>query len=209
MGGVNRAEVALRPPGDDLGGFPTRRISTRRNLYRVHRSERGPWFFGSSGGGRFDLRDGRGTCYLALDRRTAIREVVGAELHDQGVLPANFLAERMLSRLRPPAPWSVADLCHDTAADYGVTREIHTLTPYSVPQAWAAELDRLVDGLLYQTRFTTAAGPNGLAIFGAAGAVDWPADTAPIPLTLAARSEGITIARQPRTARIVRPPRRP
>lgn len=206
---MNRARVALRPPGDDLVGFPTRRISTRRNLFRVHRSDRGPWFFESSGAGRFDLRDGRGTCYLALDQRTAVREVVGAELHDQGVLPATFLTERALSQLRLPAARTVANFCDDAAADFGVTREIHTLTPYSVPQAWAAELDLLVDGLLYQTRFTTAAGANGLAIFGTAGAVDWPADPAPVPLTLAALSEGITVEQRPRSARIVRPPRTP
>ncbi|WP_305091850.1 RES domain-containing protein [Prescottella sp. R16] len=46
-------------------------------LLRGHRVANSPWWFASSGGGRFDLALPRGTCYLALDEATAIRETVG------------------------------------------------------------------------------------------------------------------------------------
>lgn len=203
-----RERVALADPGPrPLDGFPAWTLTPRRRLVRGHRAAKGPWWFASSGGGRFDLPPPRGTCYVAFDDRTAIRETVGEVLAVGGVVAAEFAAERVLSTLRIPARRRLADTCAESAADFGLTRELCTLTPYDVPRRWAAALAGGFDGLRYQTRFTTGAGANAAALFGAAGARDgWPVDDAPEPFGIAARRCGFTVAAPPRVVRIVEPP---
>jgi len=56
------AAVTLEParlPPDDLSRFPAFGVDRRRSLYRIHRTDAGPWWFSGDGSGRFDLRDGR------------------------------------------------------------------------------------------------------------------------------------------------------
>ncbi|MCF8611697.1 RES family NAD+ phosphorylase [Gordonia sp. HY285] len=101
---MTREQVALQSPGDrDLTGFPVTSVTAQARLYRAHRRDLGPWYFGNSGGGRYDLADDRGTCYLAFDPATAIRETLGASLHQLGVVTAKFARERVLSELNLPA----------------------------------------------------------------------------------------------------------
>ncbi|WP_433604234.1 RES family NAD+ phosphorylase [Prescottella agglutinans] len=203
-----RQRVALVEPGSrPLDGFPGWPLTTRRRLLRGHKTANGPWWFASSGGGRFDLDAPRGTCYVAFDERTAIRETVGEVLASAGVITSEFAAERSLSTLRVPARRRLADTCAEAAADFGLTRELATLTPYVLPRRWAAALADLFDGLRYQTRFTTGAGANAAALFGPAGARDdWAVDDAPEPFGVAARRCGFTVGAPPRTVRIVEPP---
>lgn len=113
--------------------------------------------------------------------------------------------ERVISRLHLPEDRQAANLCAETAANFGVTREIHTHVPYDIPQAWARALDDVADGILYQSRFTTAATVNALAIFDTAGPADWPADPAPTPLAILAGEAGMTVAETPHTVTIVSP----
>ncbi|MFZ2527676.1 MAG: hypothetical protein WAX14_08495 [Rhodococcus sp. (in: high G+C Gram-positive bacteria)] len=63
----------------------------------------------------------RGTCYLAFDERTAIRETVGEALATTGVISADFAADRQLSILALPHDHPVADTCAEQAADFGLT----------------------------------------------------------------------------------------
>lgn len=206
---MSREQIALQPPGSrDLTSFPMAAVGAGTDLWRVHRRGLGAWFFSSSGGGRFDLTGGgRGSCYLAFDPATAIREVLGVSLHQFGVVTAKFAREYVLSQLSLPADRPVADLCDERAADFGVTREIHTVTPYAVSQAWAAALDEVADGVLYQSRFTTAAaGPNAVAVFDAAGPADWPAGARPQPLGLAAQQAGFAVLGAARGLAITDPP---
>ncbi|GAB2647160.1 hypothetical protein GCM10027068_28240 [Prescottella soli] len=205
---TTRERIALAEPGSQpLDGFPGWLLTPRRRLLRGHKTRNGPWWFASTGGGRFDLDEPRGTCYVAFDERTAVRETVGEVLTSGGVVTAEFAAERSLSTLRVPARRRLADTCAETAADFGLTRELCTLTPYELPRRWATALAGLFDGLRYQTRFTTGPGANAAALFGAAGARDdWPVDDAPEPFGVAARRCGFTVGALPRTVRIVEPP---
>ena len=207
MGGVSRDQVALQPPGARaLAGFPLVTIAPDTEVFRGHRRTLGPWFFSGSGAGRFDLDGGRGTCYLAVDAATAVREVLGAALHQLGFVSTAFAAERVISRLRLPTAREVADLCDGRAAEYGVTREIHTLTPYDTTRAWATALDAIAGGVRYASRFTTGPAANALAVFDTAGPASWPPDSAPVPFAMAARHAGLTVAGPPRTVTIVQPP---
>lgn len=204
---MSRDQVALQPPGArTLAGFPLVSITPDTEVFRGHRRPLGPWFFSGSGAGRFDLDDGRGTCYLAVDAATAVREVLGPTLHQLGFVPAAFAADRAVSRLQLPTAREVADLCDGRAAEYGVTREIHTLTPDETTRAWATALDAIAGGVRYASRFTTTPAANALAVFDTAGPASWPPDPAPVPFAVAARDAGITVAGAPRTVTILRPP---
>lgn len=205
---MTREVIALGPPDNRyLAGFPTWSLTTRRQLWRGHRAGNGPWWFASSGRGRFDLGEPRGTCYVAFDERTAIRETVGEVLAGSGVISHDFADERVLSRLRIPARRTLADTCAEEAATYGLTRELCTVTPYDIPQQWASALAGSCDGLRYQSRFTTGTTANAAALFDAAGVrEDWAVDDAPEPFAAAARRYGFTVGSVPRTVRIVQPP---
>lgn len=207
MGRVSRDEVALRAPGTrPLAGSPGWRLTPRRDLFRGHRTANGPWWFAYSGSGRFDLTAPRGTCYLAFDERTAIRETVGDTLASFGVIAHVFAAERCISTLRVPSRHVLADTCAESAADFGLTRELCTITPYDIPHAWAEAFDAHFDGIRYQTRFTTTATANAAAVFGPAGEASWPSDAHPESFAAGARRCGFTVESPPRSVRIVPPP---
>ncbi|NMM91955.1 hypothetical protein B2J88_48120 [Rhodococcus sp. SRB_17] len=204
---MSRDGVVLGPPSRPLHGFPDCKLTPAQPLHRGHSTGNGPWWFASSGGGRFDLTPPRGTCYLAFDELTAIRETVGAALALTGVISDTFAADRQLSTLTVPHDHRLADTCADTAADFGMTRELVSMTPYAVPQEWAAAFDATFAGIRYQTRFTTGPNPNAVGLFGEAGeAATWPTDPNPQPLTAAARRNGFTVASPPRSVRIIPPP---
>ena len=207
MGSVTRDDIALRTPGPrPLTGFPDWRLTGRKQVARGHRTAHGPWWFSSSGGGRFDLPAPRGTCYVAFDVRTAIRETVGEALATLGVISNAFAAERSLSTLRVPGIHVLADTCAESAAEFGLTRELCSMTPYDVPHAWAVAFDAEFDGIRYQTRFTTGATANAAAVFGPAGEAPWPVDPRPEPFAVAAKRCGIVVQPLPRSVRIVDPP---
>ena len=207
MGGVTREDVALRAPGTrTLTGFPGWRLTGRRQVKRGHRVSNGPWWFSSSGGGRFDLSAPRGTCYIAFDETSAIRETVGEALASLGVIAHDFAAERALSTLRVPGTHDLADTCAAAAAAFGLTRELCSMTPYDVPRVWAAAFDVEFDGLRYQTRFTTGPAANAAAVFGPSGEMSWPVDPRPESFAAAARRCGIAVQPLPRSVRVLDPP---
>ncbi|NKZ80542.1 RES domain-containing protein [Rhodococcus hoagii] len=108
VGCMTREVIASGSPENrSLTGFPTWSLTTRRQLWRGHKAGNGPWWFASSGRGRFDLVEPRGTCYVAFDERTAIRETVARCSRPPQSSPASSPTRRVLSRLRiPPAgPW--------------------------------------------------------------------------------------------------------
>ncbi|WP_336879568.1 RES family NAD+ phosphorylase [Rhodococcus globerulus] len=203
---MSRDSVALGSPTRTLHLFPGRTLTTAQKLHRGHSTGNGPWWFASSGGGRFDLNPPRGTCYLAYDELTAIRETVGAPLANTGVITHAFSADRQLSTLTVPHDHRLADTCAEEAADFGLTRELASMTPYAIPQEWAAAFDATFTGIQYQTRFTTGAKPNAVGLFGEAGEAPWLVDPNPEPFTAAAQRNGFTIVRPPRTVRIIPPP---
>jgi len=172
-----RERVGLRPPPANaaaLRDFPRKRLATTTDLFRVARRGRSPWWFGSSGAGRFDLPPPDGTCYLAADEIGALLEIVGADRTGGAVSPS-FLAERRLRRLRVPAERQLGDLTSRRASGFGITAEIGTLVPYDLPQAWAARLHAAgCHGLAYWLRHDPAR-TEGIALFGPEGVDEgWP-----------------------------------
>lgn len=208
----DREEVAQREPLTSLAGFPAYDLMADEPLHRAHHHASGPWWF-SSTGGRFDLPTPHGTCYLANNPLAALRERLGPVLAQRTSIPASLLEESVVSRLRVPRTHRLADLQASTASEFGVTRELETMVPYAVPQAWARALHSAgLQGVRYGPRFST--GPtSSYAVFGAAGAAPagaafWrpdpqpvPADEvpgAPVPLAVPRRWD-VTVVRPPRT----------
>ncbi len=208
MGSLSRSTPAVRAPQGPLGEFPRWRARTDRVFYRAHRAAVGPWWFSSSGAGRFDLPPPHGTCYLATDALTALREAAGSRLTALGTIDVAFATERCVSALRLPTGRWLADSCHRSAALFGLTRELCTITPYDVPHQWAAAFhaDGFA-GVRYESRFTTQSRPNSAAVFGATGEASWPVDPAPVSLAVLARGHGLMAsAPRARSLRFVPPP---
>jgi hypothetical protein len=206
-----RQTSALRIPPADLSEFPRWRLRPDVVLRRAHTVGNSPWWFSSDLSGRFDLVPPNGTCYLATDLDTALRERFGHELIEQGIITFETATRTQVSLLSVPGARWLANACHRDAAKYGMTRELGTCAPYDVPQAWAAafqESDRHT-GIRYQTRFTTGARANAAALFDTAGVQEWPTDPDPVDGVRACAEVGITVARRPRRKeiRIQKPPK--
>ena len=216
MGGVtpvrsSREHPAQGPPGPevDLHGFPVRRVVCGTVVFRAHRVERGPWWFGSDGTGRFDLVSPRGTCYVAESALVAVRERLGVVLGTLRRVPSAALHGVVVSRLEVVDDVAVANLRAARAAGFGVLNELASMVPYEVPQAWAGALDAAgLGGVRYAARFSTGRA-GAVAIFGPAGdRPSWSVDAAPVA---AAEVPGAPIVRDPpRLAEltVVRTPRR-
>ena len=82
----SRQRPALGAPPAELSRFPRARLTSDTVLYRAHTRGRSPWWFSSDLSGRFDLLAPHGTCYLATDVETALRERFGHELVELGVV---------------------------------------------------------------------------------------------------------------------------
>jgi hypothetical protein len=203
-----RERTALGPPPASLAGFPAYALGVETDLFRAHAHGLGPWWFGNDGSGRFDVPAPRGTCYVALDPLSALRERLGPVLGASQSVPESLLEEAVVSRLRLPAACEVADTQDRRAAEFGVTREIETTVPYAVPQAWARAFDEAgLGGVRYGPRFTPG-DSSAVALFGGEGTRDWPVDPDPVPahrvpggpapLPTPRRSD-LTVVRPPRT----------
>ncbi len=202
-----RDQPAQKAPAGDLAGFPAYRLEEGTTLFRAHRAGLGPWWFSSTGEGRFDLPTPRGTCYTALDALSALRERLGPVLGTAAAVPESLLTGTVVSRLRVPEGRDVADLQTRRAASFGATRELETMVPYAVPQAWARALAGAgLEGVRYGPRFTPGE-CSAVALFGDSGARDWPGDPEPLPGDTVPGSP--TAVPPPRRAdlTVVRPPR--
>lgn len=201
---MSRERIGARPPPDDadaLGDFPQRTVARNRNLYRVCRKGRGPWWFGSSLEGRFDLPHPHGICYLAFDDIGALREAIGPGI-GAGVVSAEWAQARVVRRLKPPFTVRAADITAPAAATFGVTLELHTVVPYDLPQAWARRLHEAGHDGVYHWLRHFPEGRAGLGLFGRSGERrHWPRGRAvPIAGSIASRLEeatGIRVAARP------------
>jgi hypothetical protein len=203
-----RERTALGPPPASLAGFPAYPVGADTDLFRAHGRDLGPWWFSNDAAGRFDLPAPRGTCYVALDPLSALRERLGPVLGGSQAVPEGLLVETVVSRLRLPAARDVADTQDRGAAAFGVTRELESTVPYAVPQAWARAFDEAgFGGVRYGPRFTPG-DSSALALFDAAGAAGWPVDPDPVPAEQVPgapepmpdpRRSDLTVVRPPRT----------
>jgi len=167
----NRQTPSLGWPPEDpeaLRKFPDRPLNPDAKLFRVVRRGNGPWWFGNSMLGRFDLPAPSGTCYLAADPVSALLEVLSGDRRG-AVVAAEFLAERGLRELRVPRELTLADLASRRAAGFGITAEIGTLVQYDQTQAWGSRLHGAgFHGLVYWLRHDPSRA-EGWALFGPAG----------------------------------------
>lgn len=158
------------PPSDpqDLKGFSSQALTPDTPLFRIVSKGRGPWWFGSTMRGRFDLPKPDGTCYLASDEVSALLEAVGADRMG-GLVPAELLETKRLRELRVPREMSLSDLTSRQAIRFGITAEVGTIVPYDCPQAWAARLREAgSSGIIYWLRHDPS-GSKGYALFGSHG----------------------------------------
>ena len=169
-GDRQRPSIGPPPPPDDLAGFPTWHVHAGTTLCRITTSGFGPWWFSSDARGRFDLPTPRGTCYLADDEVGALLEVLGPV----EVVSPRWAARLSLWHLGLPRQCTAADTTVRPARGFGVTAELASMTPYVVPQAWAAAFAAAGhEGVRYRVRHDPA-GSRALALFGAAGERRWP-----------------------------------
>jgi hypothetical protein len=171
--------------------------------------DQSPWWFCSDLACRFDLPAPDGTCYVAFDAVTAVRERLGERLARARLISRSEADSVVVSRLLAPLGMALADTCHPGAADFGLTREIATLVPYGRPQQWAGAFHASgIAGIRYEARFAPAVQPNAAALFGVAGLADWPVGAEPAPLSQVAAKAGIAVMGPPRKSalRVVSPP---
>jgi hypothetical protein len=84
-------------------------------------------------------------------------------------VPASLLTYVVVSTLQLPENRDLADVESSDATRFGVTRELETMVPYAVPQAWARAFDAAgIGGVAYGPRFTTGDAVS-YAVFGPAG----------------------------------------
>ncbi|MGH3961592.1 RES family NAD+ phosphorylase [Mycobacterium sp.] len=207
---ASRQRPALGPPPADLSKFPRSKLSPDAELYRAHTVANSQWWFSSNLSGRFDVNQPNGTCYLATDTASALRERFGHDLVRQGVVTFRAAARTQVSKLQVPSLRWLANTCSPRVASFGMTREIGTCPSYKFPQAWAAGFfgGRKHSGIRYQSRFSTGPKPNSVALFDLAGQQGWPTDPNPIDGVQACTNEGIRVERAPtrRQVQIVQPP---
>ncbi len=197
---LSRTGLGLRKPPADISGFPTKQLRKGRMLYRAHNKDNGPWWFASDDGGRFNLDPPAGTCYLAVDEETALRERLGRAMVKRGVVSQGWADETVVSRVSVFRGGRVAHTCHREATNHGMTREIATYARrgYGLTRSWARRFHAVgLRGILYESRFTTITEPNAYALFDDAGSKSWPDDPAPASGADACRRAGLKVFSPP------------
>jgi hypothetical protein len=167
-----------------LKGFPRRTLRGDSEVHRIHRSDKGPWWFSSSGEGRFDpVGTDMGACYLAQRRLGAWVEV----FRKRQLLAEAEITERSLLTVCIGRDLRLADLTSRKALSFGVTASLGADERYDRSQAFAAEAVQAgFDGIRYLVRHDPTQKLYGFALFGPPGAVDpadpqWPKGSAAIP----------------------------
>jgi hypothetical protein len=144
---------------------------------RLHRLSEWPgvWWYSSvgevadPGGGRFDLVEPRGTCYLAeasLDG-ALVEKLLRTPVK---VVPAERLDELFHAVVTVRSAPRTADLTAAEATGFGLNAEIHSTLEHDVPRRWAVELWK--NGwraVRHHLRGDTTGQLAGRALFGASG----------------------------------------
>lgn len=176
----------------DIARVPRARLPKATTLERIYRGlnsdgrSRFPWFYSSRGagtGGRFDLAQPHGTCYLADDLDSAFQETFrGAR-----VIAEDDVARRRVLTVtasRVSTPW--VDLTHELATEAGVSLDVFSGSAYGDSQALAAECHASGDlGVISLIRHQSDGTARGYSMFGPAGPAEeapdgWDGQTAPL-----------------------------
>jgi hypothetical protein len=107
----------------------------------------------------------------------ALLELIAPD-REGGAISSEFLKLRSIRELRVPRSFILADLTARRASGFGITVEIGTITPYALPQLWAARLHQAgSNGLVYWLRHDPAR-TEGFALFERHGERDgWESGT--------------------------------
>ncbi|PPD15152.1 MAG: hypothetical protein CTY25_07745 [Methylobacterium sp.] len=170
------------PPADFASReLPIEEIPSGARLIRIHRSDRGPLFFGSTGGNRFDdPAKIYGVCYLATTLEGAFAETclrsVGARF-----VALTFLEARSFSEIEVSAPLRLVSLHGPGLAQIGATGAV-TSGPHAVAQQWSQAIHdhpTVPDGIAYRSNHDN--GEICVALFEHVG--DHLAPSDPQPMT--------------------------
>lgn len=155
----------------------------------------GTWYFSSDGGGRFDLAPPNGTCYLATDEYAAIREASRV-----GPVSMEWVKAREIRTIEAPEG-HFAQISHRRAGRFGLTNELVTITPYTLPQQWAAAFHaRGHAGIRHFLRHDQRGRASGVSVFGPGGPGEG-ADSARERLTPErVRAAGVAVLERPHSS---------
>lgn len=170
---------ALTAVNVDVAQLPRARLPKGTSLERIFRRRdsdgrpRSPWFYsarGAGSGGRFDLAQPHGTCYLAGELDAAFQEAFrGAQVvADDDVARRHVLTA---TATEVSAPW--ADLAHEHATEAGVSLDTFSGSAYADTQALAAGCYARGDrGVISLIRHQSDGTARGYSMFGPAGSVE-------------------------------------
>jgi hypothetical protein len=162
------AELGLSSPGD-LTGFPAKEFAEGDELYRAVKVGKGPWWFGSDGSQRFDLKTPHGTCYTAENIETSVREKARRPLLAHGMIDPAFVDGMDVCELAPQSSGDYAETDSPRAISFGANRELSSCLDYGLTCSWAQAFHAAgLAGIHYGSRYTVGLA-NSLAIFGTAG----------------------------------------
>ena len=172
----------------DAGRLPRRTLRAGTRLFRIHRAQRGPWYFDASPHGRFNPTGtpGRGAGYWA-------ERPLGAWVESFRTVMTwteDDVAARALSTVTLAEDLVVRDLTVKRALEAGVTVAVTGGADYARAQALADALQGVAPGVRYRVSHDLSARLKAVAWFGAAGPADAEALAAlPAPETSPIASE--------------------
>lgn len=158
------------PPADFASReLPLETIPDGARLTRIHRSDLGPLFFGSTGGNRFDdPAQSYGVCYLSTTLEGAFAETclrsVGARF-----VALTFLEARSFSEIEVTARLHLVSFHGPGLAQIGATGAV-TSGPHVVAQQWSRAIHdhpAAPDGIAYRSNHDN--GEICVALFERAG----------------------------------------
>lgn len=173
-----------------IARLPVAELKAGQNLYRIHRSSNGPWFFSGSGGGRFDPpTPDRGACYLSTSKLGAWVETFRSAM----IIEEADVNSRSMVTVELDTAYRCADLTHRRALAAGVTGAMSSGADYGPSHSLADDLQGELDGVLWRVRHDLEQQLVGVALFGPEGEQDasrWPpAESGPIDPDLIRQAE--------------------
>ena len=150
-----------------LARFPLSTLRGDREIFRIHRSGRDPWWFSVDGSGRFDpVGSGMGACYFAGQPLVAWIEVFRKRM----LLAEDEVRARSLYSVRLGRDLRLADVTSRRALQFGITASLGSGEEYTGSHAFAAEAVAAgFAGVRYLVRHDPAQKSFGYALFGEPG----------------------------------------
>lgn len=160
----------LQPPTPDLQKQDLPLLAYRGTLYRIHRSDRDPAFWGKTGDNRFDAPAGQfGVLYTATDQNGAFIETCGGLLNR--TVTSSFLGARGWARVIPARDLKLVDLSGSGLARIGADERLCS-GEHDIAQQWALALwqhPAAADGIHYRARHDPSR--TSVALFDRAASV--------------------------------------